>query len=184
MKLTLTSLTIGLSLSLLLGCGGGGVNSGVDPAKPANEVTDEEAEDVCQATADYAESKVSRERACTASAVAVGLQQLAGGDDAMQEACSEAYDQCVDAVETETDCSDASAEVTECDDTVTVGDVETCLQDQVDAGVAALDYLPSTCSELTLDYIQDLAENPPEEAETSAACETVYDGCPGFVTGE
>jgi len=181
-NLTLTSLSVALSTSLLIACGGGGgVNSSIDQTKPTNEVTDTEAQDVCQATADYAESKVTQADTCRATGFAAGIALVASGDDAMQEACNDAYDACLEAdPEEETDCSDATADTADCDDTVTVGDVESCLQDTIDVGVESLDLIPS-CDELTLEYFEELAENPPEEPEDPASCDVVYEGCPGFL---
>lgn len=187
-NLTLTSLTIGFSVALMVGCGGGGgINSGVDESKPASEVTDDEAEAVCEAAADYAASKFDdQEFSCRTVGLIAGTLSVADGDEAMQEACSVAYDACLETEPEEpeeTDCSDASANTADCDDTVTVGEVQTCLEDSIDAGVAAADQLPS-CSELTVEYVEDLAENPPEEPEDPASCEVVYEACPGFNMGE
>lgn len=188
-NLTLTSLSIGFSVALMVGCGGGGggINSGVDESKPASEVTDAEAEDICQATSDYAASKIdSQEFACRGQALVVGILAAADGDEAMQAACSDAYDACLEAEPEEPeedDCTGVTASVADCDDSVTVGDVQTCLSDNVDAAVDAADQIPS-CSELTLEYIEDAAENPPEEPDPPASCEVVYDACPGFNMGE
>jgi hypothetical protein len=187
-NLTLTSLTIGFSVALMVGCGGGGgINSGVDESKPASEVTDDEAEAVCEATADYAASKIDeQELNCRTVALYAGSLSIADGDEAMQEACDTAYDACLEVAPEEpeeTDCSDATADTAGCDDTVTVGQVQTCLEDTVDAGAAAADQLP-TCAELTVEYLEDAEENPPELPEDPASCEDVYEACPGFATDD
>lgn len=183
-NLTLTSLTIGFSAALLIACGGGGggINSGVNETKPANEVTDAEAEDICLATADYVESRVdAHEVRCKTDALTAGFYALAEGEEAMQETCQDEYEACLEDEPDpeEADCDGVSASVADCDDTVTVGDVQTCLEDRVDVYVDGIDELPS-CSELTLEYIEDATENPPEPPEDPASCEVVYDGCPGF----
>jgi hypothetical protein len=183
---TAISLTMTLGALCLAGCGGGGspINSGVDSSKPANEATDAEVEAVCEATADYAAQQVdAADISCRGPAVVLGvLTGAAGGDDdAMQEACTDSYEACLDAQPEEpvedTTCEDASSAGVdeECDSTV--GEIETCLADTVDAYAAAADQIPS-CSELTTEYLEDFEEpTTPEEPES---CETLDPACPDF----
>jgi hypothetical protein len=188
-KLPLISLAFVLSLGTLSGCGGGasGVNSGVDEAKPANEVTDDEAERICEAAADYSRTEVNQvEVACLGQGMLAAVAAVLGGgeDEEMQSACKTTYDGCLEdaPVPDEPTCGDATADSAMCDDSVTVGEVQTCLTDQVDAYKELVDTLPS-CSEVTMDTLEDISDTLGGDGplvEQPASCDDVVEACPGL----
>lgn len=198
------ALTLGLGMlaaTLTAGCGGGdgggdgagGVSSGVDSTKRGDEVTEEEAQRICEAVGDYVERKVSQIDLCKVAGV-VAAQIVAGVDpeatDAdLQAACSEGVQSCnEDEPEpidpgTEDDCT--SGEVPE-ECSSTVGEIEACLKDTVDMSFAMFTEVPD-CGSLTRDLLES-EEEEPGEPEMPASCETVQENCPEVfeeeVTGE
>lgn len=182
-RLTAIYLTTTLSALLLAGCGGGGpINSGVDSSKPASELSDDEIEQVCEATVDYIEQQDLHDASCRGQglAAAIGAVIVGGGDDEMQDACEVAYDACIDAGPEEADCNPDSVAVDDCDSTV--GEIETCMADSIDEYATTADQIPS-CSELTVDSLEDLDDmaEPPEEPES---CESLDDTCPNFFASD
>jgi len=189
-KLPLISFALVLSVGALTNCGGGsssGVNSGVDPAKPADDITDDEAERICEAMADYAASQLNeKEVTCKSEGLTYAVAAAIGGRNEadMQAACQDAYDGCMeDAPEPDgTDCSDATGDAAMCDDSVTVGDVETCATDKVDAYAEVVDQIPS-CSEITMDKLEEIGDQLGQGGagpEQPASCDDVVDACPGL----
>ena len=168
------------------GDGGGALDSGVDPDKAGEDLTEDEIEAVCEAQYDYAESKISDAEMAKGLCrmVAVSAALLAGGDDdaliAMCEMVDDACNDCIDdpdgegcedyadLEEPEDDCSET--EVPD-DCSSTVGEVEACFKAQVDQFSAIMADLPG-CDEISAD------SEPPDVDEEIEACETVEENCP------
>lgn len=170
-------------------CGSSGVNSGVPGNKTVEEISDEEAEMVCEATFDYLDVKFPVQRRCelVAGYVAAAQELAAGefGDEELQQACQEAADDCVANGDDEmlgfgdadATCAGSMGGVDGCD--ATVSEVEQCLTDGINATVALVDEQFVRCSELeSSDLIALVTDMPDLEAETPASCETLEEKCP------
>ena len=177
---TLTALVLAGALT---GCGGGStdVDSGLPEDKPANELTEDETETLCDAYADGVSQKLTQVDVCAfAGYFAAALTySLAGGDvEDLQAGCVAARDACDENPE------EAQPEAPEClsGDTVqesceaTVGQLEDCFNDQSDAIAAGME-VPS-CESLTIDGLEEYLENAGEQTEPTPACEAVAEDCP------
>lgn len=172
--------------SMAVACGSSGVSSGVPGNKTGEEITDDEAEMLCEATFDYMETQITDQRQCELSAGVMAAVETAGSgdldDEALQQACQEATDECVENGDAEmlipdSTCTGAMGSVEEC--TATVSEIELCLTESIDGAAEQLDELP-TCSDMTVGELADLALNSPEfDVETPESCETVEEKCPG-----
>ncbi len=165
MKIQLRVIGSLLAASVLVGCGGG-VSSGVDGSKPANTVTDAEAQDVCEAVISYQQDSYSTDSICNYA----GLVAYATGGGVT--ACEDTVSQCKSAAansesaDPANSCSAVNASlVAECE--VTVGDIETCLTEVIDAVADGLNSLPS-CSE-----IEGYQPEEGGSTEPSQACQNV-----------
>lgn len=144
MKIQLRVIGSLLVTSVLVGCGGGGVSSGVDRSKPAETVTDAEAQDVCEATIEYQANSVSVDDACKFYGALAGA--AAGNDaatcDAAVTACQDAADAAGDQPVNTSVCSNVTAAaVAGC--TVTVGEIEDCLTEIIDASADVIKSAPA-----------------------------------------
>lgn len=162
-------------------CSSSGVSSGVDQNKPASEVTDEEAQKVCEAARSYSESKITVDLGCRfAGATAAGLAYaLSGGQLSVEDlraACEEGVELCKDEQDDDGDddssCDSATARPAACD--ATVGDIEACLTAQIDTFSEFLGSVPS-CADLTEEELSDLREI--ESPETPSECSSLPVAC-------
>jgi len=169
--------------------GGASLDSGVDEDKPVEDLTDDEAEAICEAGADYFVEKFSSSSLQTAfcRAIAVGTALgLATDEESMQDMCNSLYESCTnciddpDAEECE-DMTEVPIEEPECGDeevpsdcSSSVGELEACLKAEVDQGVAAFNDIPD-CDEIGPDTEPPTFE---EDPPLPAACETVEENCP------
>lgn len=162
-----------VAASLLVACGGGGVSSGVDGSKPAETVTDAEAKDVCEATVQYQADQansISTGDACKFAGALAGA--IAGNDKAL---CEQTVTTCNEQADTATDtedepntsaCSSVTAGVVAgC--TVTVGEIEECLTEVIDAYIDGIKSAP-TCDELGA-----TTDGGDGSSDSSSACDAV-----------
>lgn len=179
----------------------GNLSSGVSKDKPASDVTNAEAEAVCEAVQDYAEAKINTRsfkisvcRWAAVSTVAAFAAEDTGNVD-LGDLCDVAYDACVDCVdhpgtdgcedldmafaefEFDEPCTD-SEPPPDCD--ATVGEVEACFQAQVDGLAGIFGDVPA-CSQVDADTAGDLEEDPFAALDTPAACEDIADSCPAVL---
>lgn len=185
-NLTLTSLTIGFSVALMVGCGGGGgINSGVDQTKTGEELTEEEIAQLCEATADYVAAEVDvKDGTCRVAGLTQGILAYAisgGEEEEMQAACADAYDACLEddtPPEQTVTCEETPESYPDCE--ATVAQYETCIEDRIQEMKEYADTVP-TCDELTEDDLEGLGdlleEGPPGSPES---CDVVQETCPAL----
>jgi len=156
----LSYLLCGLLGAVACGDDSEGAGSGVDAEKPAGDLSEGEAMDLCDAVNAAGPTK---EQSCTFAAA------LQSADKA---SCETAAKACVDEPEEGGDCDDVQETLKGC--TAKTGDIETCFTEQAAAAKKLLASV--TC---------DDAGNPPtggddggEQAEPSAACKAVQAACP------
>jgi hypothetical protein len=183
-KIIVSSFLGACALSLgLIGCGSGGVNSGVDKAKAGKDLTSDEAKKVCVAALDYAKDSyagISKSQLCAfAGYTAAQILYATSQDDAtIQAACKTTVDTCNSSSEQPSDGSDDATDAqctgVQADSTCnsSVGDVETCATDVINAQTNAITSVPA-CDKLTRDYFAGL-----DKAEAPASCDTVKADCP------
>ena len=158
----LSSLSLGASLAA--GCGGGGsggggdVTTGIAPSKLLSEVTEEEAAAGCERLQQGFERKVSID--LLVSAVCTLFSAAQSTDPA---ACAELRDACLEQANDELGSSVEEIEPFECDALGdcegTVGDLETCFNDTLDAAVAVLRSLScDDAGNVEMSEAQDFAE--------------------------
>jgi hypothetical protein len=177
----------------MVACGGGGgtVNSGVPEDKQADELSAQEIQDVCQATADAIDAAVTDDRFCRiAAAMGAAFAGSLGGPTVARTACDSLYEQCLDDPQSvrdqlpadtnlggaSLDCSAAPDSVSNC--SVTVGEFETCAGDQIDGITEALDAVP-TCDDLTDEQLTGGGDPVFMEPGTPKSCDGLNeaDGC-------
>lgn len=171
----ITGLICLASVTLAVGCGSSTpLDSGVDQDKKASEVTDDEAKQICEAAEKYTNDKITPEMQCLGEgALAAGLAMATGADP--EAACNDAVADCVDSADSGVglDCDEASAEeVADCD--ATVGEVETCMKDYVDAGAAAFDNYPD-CAGME-DFLSK-GELPDGDVSVPESCAKLDEAC-------
>lgn len=119
-----------LGCFVVLSACGGGVDLGVSGSKRLADLDQDEACRVYEGIADY--TNESFEISCYAAAQA---QAVLASDADFEDQCQTAYDACVESfsgLEEDVDCVDVENNTpAECD--TTVSDVETCLEDSLDA---------------------------------------------------
>ena len=150
-----------VAMIALIGSACGGLSG-----KQANELNEEQRQQVCEDFADYAANKISDEDQKNFACVLAG--ETAAAID-MNTTCEEARDACLaepaeDPVEESTDCS--VTEETDC--TATVGEIRDCYEAQVDA--LADFYSEFDCG----------AESTNASGELPPECEVVQEKCPDF----
>ena len=171
------------------------LNSGVEKSKTADQVTNDEAEAVCEAFASYYDSRVNSRSfqlsICRWAAVyAVASVSAEGTNVDLNDLCDLAYDACVDCLDNpgtegcedfptfdfalDEPCTDAEPPES-CD--ATVGEVEACLKAEVDAIVDVFDGAPS-CGGLTESQLEQVNEEGIAEPDLPAACVAIEDTCP------
>lgn len=203
LRFVITRFTMFSALSLVA-CGTSGVSSGVAKDKPADELSAEEIESICEATADYVEAAIDEDEVfcrLASAALPIALAQLVGADiESVRESCQDTYEACKEDPEgtrqglealgmgafeipedlASIDCSAAPDDIDDCD--VTVGEYEQCATDNVDALAAGLNEIPK-CSALTEDDIDAGLDGllPELETESPASCDVVEEAmCTGL----
>jgi hypothetical protein len=148
-------------------CGGGEGSSGVDGNKTLNNVTADEAVDLCE----YANSRIS-----DADTKKMNCYFTAIFQSETEEGCQTIFDSCIAAPDTEPvedDCADAGSDLEtlpECASMVTVAEVEACMNAQ------AADY-STLANSLSCTTPADELEEPPRPA----ACQALDEKCPGIL---
>lgn len=185
--------TIGLgmlTITLIPGCGGGSgdggsVSSGVDPTKRGDDLTDDEARQICEAGSDYIERRMSKIDPCNFAGV-LAAQLMAtldpsATDAQIQEVCTEGIRACE---QTDNEDPITAPEADSCDDlnvpdecSATVGEIERCIQDTVDVSLSVFTDLPA-CGSLTRDFLENYTG---PDTQTPASCVALDEKCPGVV---
>ena len=188
------------------GGGGGGadeVDLSVDEDTPADELTEEELQDVCgdiyEAIAPGLTAMETAASEFTCLAMGVGMAQLdamsGGTTEDIIASCEDYADQCengemddmMDAGDTgmmmteEEFCEGADESVEDCD--ASAGDIADCMVAMFNAELAAFDEYMSQipeCDDLTAEYYDNMMdmEEMPDEVETPAECAAVMEQCP------
>lgn len=170
---------VGLSVVMTVACGGsddgggGGagtetVDSGLPPGTPANQLTDAQAEALCQSAGKAADAAVgaSAQQATCGFAAYFAASFSPGGDAAA--ACKMAYDECLkQPLDTTEKCTKPRSTCT-----ATVGEIEACLNDSFVQIKQLLAGLPG-CD----DVGKDVAE-PSLQSTSPASCDVVKAKCP------
>ena len=158
--------------SLLIACGD--FDSGVDDSKKVEQITQEEAEQLCSSTGDYASEQITADQTkqfgcyfggLRAAEFMVALQPNA--DFAM--ACMTSYDECMmqpDMTQmSQDDCSGAMPPAN-CD--VTVAEYEDCVQERIQLTKEAISQV--SCERMSLQVITGVEDGP--------NCQAIKDRCP------
>ena len=169
------------------GDGGGGdsLGSGVDSDKPAEDLTEDEAKTICDASADYFEEVYSADSFAAAVCQYAGVRlavERATSEDSMESTCDAGVDLCMDCVndpgiegcedfpdltleDDEIDCSDTSVSG---DCSATAGEIEACLKAIIDLPMEVISDVPS-CSGVNEDtevpVLEDIGEEMPSECQ-------------------
>ncbi len=159
------SLLAGLVALPLVACGGGSgdgaLGTDIAPDTRLSELSQEESNELCEASSAEFDSRDSESVSC------YFLAQLTSSS---QEQCQAAYDQCMqDPVEV-TDCEEDAldtAELPDCASEVTVGEMESCFQAQADM-------MRELEASLSCDPEADDVALP----ETPEECQRLEDKCP------
>jgi hypothetical protein len=163
-------LICGVALGFLfaLGCGGSDDDSGPSASTSVENLTQAESKSLCEKWEGKAESAFDGQHfGCVMAGMMSGL-----GDATL---CQTAYDACMEQpYEAEpSDCADSYTTTSDCPN-ITVGEVETCMQDQLDAISAAV-------SGLSCDTPPEDLEGLGESMDTvPASCKTIEEKCPAF----
>jgi hypothetical protein len=147
------------------GCGGGGFNSRVDGSKQLEDISADEAKQLCEDANDYADSTIGsaelEKYGCSVAAIYTG----AGSVDDPKGDCQTAYDACI---------ANPPGNTTSCDMatsppcTATVDDYEKCIEETA----AAIEDFVSSFSCDKVDELKDKT-NPLQ----GAVCKKVSDTC-------
>jgi len=176
-----------LAIAFLSGCGGNSVvvDSGLPPDKKANELTTDEADQLCDATVETANTELAAVDACKLPGYTGALLAYASGasDEDIQAACQESYDDCEESgagdIEFQS-CNTTTMAQESCE--MTVAQYEACTADQIQLLVDGYGEIPS-CGSITAARIEadQEATEGEEPQETSAACQEAEAACPdGF----
>lgn len=174
------------SLTLLVACGGGGVNSGVDKGKSATELDDAETEQVCEAIVDYSADQadtITVEQTCAYAGLlaARAAYDANSDDDTIQYICKQLVKGCLaqtddpgaggaDGNDGDNPFCDNAQVSDSCD--VNVGQVEECSSFVIDSRVDAVKSAP-VCDDITRDWLA-----AQKEPTRPASCDTVEAKCP------
>lgn len=180
---------------------GGDVNLQVDEEKPINELTEQEAQDVCGDIYDIVSAgmtdmeNASADVMCTMMGVSMASMAVqSGGSDAdVVSACEETVTACENGemdeymedepseqMTEEAFCEGADESISDCN--AATGDVADCMvamfDAQYDAFKTYMEQFPS-CSELTVAYYENAEQTQDmAEPETPAECVAVMQQCP------
>ena len=183
-----------LSLATFVGCGGDdkkdngiSVNTGLDDAKVLNTLTATELQQFCEGLGAADQNAISKEDGCKSagffSAYAAATTAVASGapmptDADLQAACTQIYDQCMQATPQAPQKTCAQPDAT-C--TATVGEAEACYGAMLKAMADGMKSSPS-CSAITAQTFapQDAGAAPSEEQP--AECTAVTSKCASITT--
>lgn len=169
------------------GGGGGGaanIEIGEDSA-PFTSFNETQAQEICESIGEQMAKAYDVDDAMHGSCLLGGLlaKALMGGD---AQICQTSYDACMDdpggenpdpqdPEEPEDDCADIYEKVKDCD--ATIGELEACLEAQVEAQQAFFDAL----GEFDCDSaMEDFEAIQGQDGEEPAACTTLYEKCPAL----
>jgi hypothetical protein len=164
-------LTLACSLVACGGSGSGGpVDSGLPPERKASELSDAEAEQLCEAGAEHFAAQVDADDIHHQTCIAAGIATAALGGG-MVETCQAVYDSCIKSEPMPTDGGSATCmlgfELSTCDAAVSV--IEDCFTERNEATAAA--FKAASCDDLTKE---------PTEPVTGPACSKAQASCPGI----
>jgi hypothetical protein len=187
------SALLATSFLLLPACSGdgdkepGAINSGLPADQKAEDLTADEAQQICDAAIEYAD-EVAQSVGDDVSCKIAGLiaAQLAHSlseqstEETLRSVCEDTYESCLedsDAAEAGLDFSPAEENCDEealaaCD--ATVGEIEGCLTATLDAFGTLLKEIPS-CNTLTIDDLDEFALD--DASETPSECEQLDPSC-------
>lgn len=158
------------------GGGTSGFSSGVDGEVSAGELSADQEDAMCSAYESYASSQVSESEAeelgCTLSGVMGAAFAQPETDEEAQQACTTAYDDCMNSDEEGGEEGTCQFRDVSEDCTATVAEIEACKEVQYAKSIEALRAMPS-CDELTLEDLQ--ADDG--ESETPTECQPVEEKC-------
>lgn len=173
------------SAALLVACGdtGGGNNGGgssgfsssVDGSAELSGLSADDQQTLCDDVADYSASQISEDDACTFSGLFAAAFSDPQTDEELQQACSMAYDECINSEDDGGGDDQCEVSMTEC--TATVAEYETCAEARVQQTSDLLGGLPR-CSEATLADLED--DGSGNQNELPQECQVIEDKCPGF----
>jgi hypothetical protein len=174
-----------VSLGLLAGCGGDSddgpptVDTGIDESKPLSDVTEGEARQACEHTRDAMRDMINPDTLVPSFCTLFAL-----GEASDESSCNSMRDDCIreanedpslaDA-EVDFECDGDTTEFSGCD--VTVGVLESCLNDSLSAMNAALHRY--SCGDAGSFSSAELEELDPFAFETPASCQPLEDQCDG-----
>lgn len=163
-------LICGVALGFLfaLGCGGSDDDSGPSASTKASELTEQEAEDLCNEWADEMDAAIDAQHfGCI-----FGAAMASGGDSTM---CQTVYDTCMaeDYTPEPNDCDDAYADTTDCPD-VTIGEMEACQDAMMAQFKDATDGVTCQSDETALNGLGTAMGTVPQ------ACQDVQEKCPSM----
>jgi len=164
------------------GAGGGPTNIEVgDDAAPFSSFTEAEATQICESIEEQMAASYDVESAMHGSCLFGGLlaKALMGGD---VQTCQAAYDGCMNAEpddvepdppETDDSCADVYEKVKDCN--ATIGELEACMEAQVDIQKAFYKALGDfDCGS----EMEEFSAAQEEDFQEPAACTTLYQKCP------
>lgn len=169
--------------------GGGSVNSGVPGSKLGSDLTEAEAQKVCEAIGRYGASKITEQDACRMAgalgAIFLGAFNPEATDEELQAACQDGFQACLEEPAEEPvpgDEADCVAQNLSEQCTATVQELEACFKDYIDLTAEAFKVFP-TCEEITMSFVTDPEV---EEPDTSlpASCAVVEEKCPEVLAFE
>ncbi len=139
----------------LLGCGGSGFSTGVDPSKPLGSLNQNEFNQICASVQSWQSNTQDRTRKLSCRVSAVSLARVGATTDAdIKLRCQQRYDECVARIAMRADAGAAAMPTTSCNKppvscTATVGEFEACVNDTNAEYDRILGMVP-TCASLTL----------------------------------
>jgi hypothetical protein len=156
----------------------GGFSSGLPGNTPLRDLTNDQAEQFCEAVNDYFDGRVDETRATRIGCYITGMVATFTAEGDPQEACVAARDACLaEEDDDEADCSGATAPA--CD--ATVSDLESCIEDSVDANNRYLrdvdDALSYSCDPDDFDDDFGVFEDIDFEDYEPESCKAVDETC-------
>jgi len=183
------------SLALASACsssssgGGSSFNAGLPASESLGSLSDSDAQKLCDAVRSFSSSNssVSSQVCVFAGLVAAGVQaslNASASDADLRKACSDAESACQKQPARHVDAGAATCSKPDASCTATVGELQTCINDENAAFQNAASSLP-TCGSLT--RAQLLSEAGPvstaPQASTPASCQTFAQKCPNGAAG-
>jgi hypothetical protein len=180
LKTRLFTLLTTPALALAVGCSGTSFESGVDGTKKASELSDADVQAICQAAEETSQkfAEDNKDAFCKLSGAFAGaLAGALGGGDPVA-VCESAVSDCKSKPLT-TEPSTCNPKLDDCD--VTVGEIESCFNDSLDAAETYFaDYKSKSCADL---LAQTSGENTLNFMEP-ASCAAIEQRCPNISFGE